>query len=692
MATVGDIAIVVGADVGPMVRELGKGKGALSDFGKSGSRMGGLLGTAMGKAAVGVGVAATAIIALTKVSMSNIDALSKQARALGISVASFQSMAMVAEEAGVQSDQLSKILIKMQDNIASLGTGTKAQVAQFAALGLSMSDLAGLGADEQFALIAERMAALTDPTERTAAALNLFGKSGADAITMLDGFGAAAEEAAAFQAKFGIAVSDIDAQNIEAANDAMGRLGMAMSGLGNVLAATFAPAIEGAANGIANLAASMFGVRTEMEEFFGSLEEARAILGEDVFNRMLGKPEDIAANAETLDDLNTEADRLLGIAGNLDNQVRSLATGLEMIGQSAAASAVEEIAAEINRAREEFDAGQISAEEFTQKLLGIEARASGIAAEMANINGSDFGGVIGALGGLRTALSDTLAMAIGLRNALPGGAASAGMTEGTPLSGDVSGLMPPSVGGVTTSPRPQGAPALLGEPEAGRGGGGGGGSNPMTARIEALVASLETEREIIAAWYEESLATLNSASEAELAALGGKHEAMERLEDEHQKRLAAIREMGNQWGVEAALSGGAEILGAMGQNNKKALKLSKAFAAAEALVSTYQGAAKELKNGTFGFAAAAAVIAKGMGFISAIKSASESGGGGRGRGSASAPTAAAAAPAQQNAQTFNLTVQNDPFGIGANFARQIAQQLNEASRNGTNIRASVVTQ
>ena len=48
MATVGEIAIVVGADVGPMVRELGKGKGALNDFGNAGSRMSGILGSAMG--------------------------------------------------------------------------------------------------------------------------------------------------------------------------------------------------------------------------------------------------------------------------------------------------------------------------------------------------------------------------------------------------------------------------------------------------------------------------------------------------------------------------------------------------------------------------------------------------------------------------------------------------------------------
>jgi hypothetical protein len=262
------------------------------------------------------------------------------------------------------------------------------------------------------------------------------------------------------------------------------------------------------------------------------------------------------------------------------------------------------------------------------------------------------------------------------------------MTEGTPLSGDVSGMMPPSVGGVTSSRRAPRAPALLGEPEPGKGG-GGGGSNAMTARIEALVASLQTEREIIADWYAESLLTLQTASEAELEALGGKHKAEERLEEEHQKRLNEIRQMSADSSLSLVMGAGAEILNAMGQTNKKALKVAKVFGAAQALISTYQGAAEALKLPfPKNMAAAAAVIAKGIGFVNAIRGTGESGGGGsRGGGSSGS---SAAAPAQQNAQTLNFSLVNDPFGFGANFARQIATQLNEAQRNGnTLIRATV---
>jgi hypothetical protein len=64
----------------------------------------------------------------------------------------------------------------------------------------------------------------------------------------------------------------------------------------------------------------------------------------------------------------------------------------------------------------------------------------------------------------------------------------------------------------------------------------------MNTRLEALIASLQTEQETIAAWYESGLEMLNAATEAELEALGGKHEAIERLNAEHQSRVNAMEE------------------------------------------------------------------------------------------------------------------------------------------------------
>lgn len=220
---------------------------------------------------------------------------------------------------------------------------------------------------------------------------------------------------------------------------------------------------------------------------------------------------------------------------------------------------------------------------------------------------------------------------------------------------------------------------------SGSGGGGGGGTDPRQARIEALVQSLRTEDEITAEWYAASLEALNAASEAELAAIGGKHSAIERLEQEHQARLSGIRDMGNQWSLQSALEGGAAILGAMSSTNKQAQKAQAVFSAASALMSTYQGAAKELQKGTFGFASAAAVIAKGLGFVAAIKSAGGGGGGGGGRGGGG--SAAPAPAAQPSGQYLNFQF-NGGWSSTEDMGRFMVKAINQAVENGSVIRGA----
>ena len=277
---VGDIAIQVGADIGPLVTQLGKASGAVSKFGKDAQASGGGMalaskaGIALGGAVVAAGAA---MVSFTRAAMNNIDALSKQARVAGVSVATFQAMSLVAEEAGVSSEALSKSLVKMQDNLAGLSRGAAAQVAAFGQIGVSFADVQGMATDEQFALIAEKISAISDPTMRTAAALDIFGKSGADALNMMTGYGAAIQNAAAFQEKFGLAVSDTDAANIEAANDAIGRAQIAIGSLGTELAVTFAPAIEQVAIGLQNLVADIFAVDTALQDALGGEAMARAI-------------------------------------------------------------------------------------------------------------------------------------------------------------------------------------------------------------------------------------------------------------------------------------------------------------------------------------------------------------------------------------------------------------------------------
>lgn len=214
----------------------------------------------------------------------------------------------------------------------------------------------------------------------------------------------------------------------------------------------------------------------------------------------------------------------------------------------------------------------------------------------------------------------------------------------------------------------------------GGGGGGGGGAAVENTELLALIENLKTEREILEEWYAESQDLLAEANAAELEALGGHNEARLRLEKEYQDRLAQIKEAGNANSLQSVLSGSAEILGAMGAFNDKALKVSRAFAAAEALISTYRGAAKELEKGTFGFATAAAVIAKGLAFVGAIRNINASSSGGFGGTAGTAAAAANVNSEPQVSRTANVTIVGEVFGRDQMVA--LADQLAELQRDG----------
>ncbi len=186
--------------------------------------------------------------------------------------------------------------------------------------------------------------------------------------------------------------------------------------------------------------------------------------------------------------------------------------------------------------------------------------------------------------------------------------------------------------------------------------GGVGGVDPDVARLETLIDSLKTEQETIEEFRLQGLELLANASEAELEALGGFNEAKLRLEEEYQNRLKGIKGQGHQTDLAMTLGAASDVLGAMGAFSDKALKLSKVAGAAQALISTLQGSAEALKLPfPANLAAAATVMAQGLGLVAAIKGVSSSGSsGGGGGGAAAAVTAQAAAPAPLNVRLSGL--------------------------------------
>jgi plasmid stabilization system protein ParE len=640
---VGDIAIQVGADIAPLVRDLGRAQGSVNRFGATATQTSGrmraftLAGAAMAATVVAAG---TAVAALTKRNLDNIDSMSKQARAVGLAVNQYQAMALVANEAGVETDKLSKLIVKMQDSIGNLAQGTTTQVDAFQRLGLSMSDIGGLGADEQFRIIAERIAAIGDPATRTSTALDIFGKSGAEALTMFQGYGAAVEEAAAFQREFGLAVSDFDAQQIEAANDAMGRLGAAAGGLGTLLAVELAPAI-------------IF-VSESITAMIGRFAEARRLAEENT-------PEQ-RAFANALTDVGNAA-------GALVPELNQAIGILEAWGNAATAAEIRSIVDEMNALADAARNGTIQADELDRKMRELIDRAGAAFSALSDIDKAQFGGVIAGVNALASRLGVAVNMAKQLRASLPGGVSDPSQLETGPLDTVLSDPFSNNPDAPRT--RPISAPNDIdfGLPGSGGGGGGGGGGDALAVRLEQMRESFQSESEELAAQHEERLAQLEDFRNAKLLTEEEYNELEAQAKEQHEERLKGIEDAARSARLSAVAGAFGDLASLMQSSNDKLFKIGQAAAIAEATVSGYQAAVdawqKGMKIGGPPVAAAftAASLAKTGSLIAGIASQSARGGS---RGGAAGGGSAQPAGGQQ--ATAPLDVRLSGIGAGDLFS------------------------
>ena len=126
----------------------------------------------------------------------------------------------------------------------------------------------------------------------------------------------------------------------------------------------------------------------------------------------------------------------------------------------------------------------------------------------------------------------------------------------------------------------------------------------------------------------------------------------------------------------------------MNTENRKMFEIGKAAGIANAVVSTYTGAAKALELGwPVGPIAAAAITAKGFAQVSAIRSTSFGGGGGTGAGSNTANVNAAA---EGVGQDVRRTTSVDISLIGADsrdraVAGSVIEQINDEIERGGRI-------
>jgi hypothetical protein len=200
------------------------------------------IGAAFATAGVAAGVA------LTKMSMQNVDALAKVSDRLGIATQSLAGLQHAANLAGVESATLEKSLVKLAVGVSDAADGTGIAKDAFIELGLSAALLEKMPIDQQMLKVADAMAGVELQADKVRLATELFGARGVAVLNMLGGGSKNLIEMAKEADHLGIAINRVDAAKIELANDAVERAKGVFTGLGNQLATSFSPLIMTVAN------------------------------------------------------------------------------------------------------------------------------------------------------------------------------------------------------------------------------------------------------------------------------------------------------------------------------------------------------------------------------------------------------------------------------------------------------------
>ena len=202
---------------------------------------------AVGAATVGVG---KKTLELGVQTATTYDEIGKNARALGISVESYQKLAYAMRQGGASDAQFSDALKTLTKKMDEAASGSKEARANFAKLGVSLADVRSKNPEEIFLQLADGISKIDDPVQRAKESMKLFGGSGMRIAEAMRGGSEALRQLGKDAEKSGNVLSGEQTQLAEDTTAAMERMRMGFEGIKNQIGAQVMPIVLRAATDI----------------------------------------------------------------------------------------------------------------------------------------------------------------------------------------------------------------------------------------------------------------------------------------------------------------------------------------------------------------------------------------------------------------------------------------------------------
>ncbi len=202
----------------------GRAGDSIGGMGSALSSLGGVLG------GIGIAGAGAAFIGFANSALASADELQRLSDRVGVSAETLQEWQFIAKSTGADADDVADAFREMQlrlSEAARLGSGPAVDALML--LGLTLDDLAGMDAAQQFELLRDAISEVEDPADRLFLAEELLGGSTERLGAFIEG---TAEEMAALRQEArdtGQILSDETVASLDGAHAAFGRLTTALN-------------------------------------------------------------------------------------------------------------------------------------------------------------------------------------------------------------------------------------------------------------------------------------------------------------------------------------------------------------------------------------------------------------------------------------------------------------------------------